>query len=67
MRLCRVAFAGLLFLGPEALVDVVERYRVCEAEQQAEALTRYALEFADEQLHDDVAALVVKVQTELSP
>jgi sigma-B regulation protein RsbU (phosphoserine phosphatase) len=50
------------FLGAEALVDVVELYRACEAEQQAEALTRYAFEFADEDLHDDVAALVVKVQ-----
>jgi sigma-B regulation protein RsbU (phosphoserine phosphatase) len=52
------------FLGAGALVDVVERYRSCEAEQQAEALTRYAYEYANEQLHDDVAALVVKVQTE---
>ena len=58
--------ASLEFLGPEALVDVVERYRAYEAEQQAEALTRYAFEYADEQLHDDVAALVVKVQTELA-
>jgi sigma-B regulation protein RsbU (phosphoserine phosphatase) len=56
--------ARLEFLGPEALVDVVERYRACEAEQQAEALTRYAYEYANEQLHDDVAALVVKVQTD---
>ena len=54
------------FLGAEALVGVVERYSSCEAEQQAEALTRYAYEFADEQLHDDVAALVVKVQTDLA-
>ena len=55
--------ARLEFLGAEALVDVVERYRTCEAEQQAEALTRYAFEYANEKLHDDVAALVVKVQT----
>ncbi|HEV2737581.1 MAG TPA: PP2C family protein-serine/threonine phosphatase [Candidatus Elarobacter sp.] len=55
--------ARLEFLGAEALVDVVDRHRACEAEQQAEALTRYAYEYANEQLHDDVAALVVKVQT----
>ena len=55
--------ASQQFLGAEALVDVVERNRACEAEQQAEALTRYAYEYANEQLHDDVAALVVKVQT----
>jgi serine phosphatase RsbU (regulator of sigma subunit) len=54
--------ASLEFLGAEALVDVVDRYRTCEAEQQAEALTRHAYEYADEQLHDDVAALVVKVE-----
>ncbi len=54
------------FLGAEALVDVVERYHMCEAEQQAEALTRFAYEYANEQLHDDVAALVVKVQTALA-
>jgi sigma-B regulation protein RsbU (phosphoserine phosphatase) len=48
------------FLGPEAVVDIVDRYRAYEAEQQAEALTRCASDFADEQLHDDVAALVVK-------
>ena len=54
------------FLGADALVNVVERYRFCEAEEQAEALTRYAYEYANEQLHDDVAALVVKVQTELA-
>ena len=52
------------FLGADALVEVVERYRSCEAEEQAEALTRYAYEYADEKLHDDVAALVVKVKTE---
>ncbi len=56
--------ARLEFLGADALVDVVERYRSCEAEQQAEALTRYAYEYANEQLHDDVAALVVKVQSD---
>jgi hypothetical protein len=39
-------------------------YRACEAAQQAEALTRYAYEYASEQLHDDVAALVVKVQSD---
>jgi sigma-B regulation protein RsbU (phosphoserine phosphatase) len=53
----------LEFLGADALVDVVMRYRFHEAAEQAEALTRYAFEYAGEQLHDDVAALVVKVQT----
>ena len=53
--------AGLIFLGPESLVDVIERYRACEAEQQAEAVTRHAYEYAGERLQDDVAALVVKV------
>ena len=52
------------FLGADALLEVVARHRSCAAEEQAEALTRYAYEFADEQLHDDVAALVVKVKTE---
>jgi sigma-B regulation protein RsbU (phosphoserine phosphatase) len=51
------------FLGPSALVEVVERHRSLEAGQQAEALTRHAFEYAGELLHDDVAALVVKVQT----
>jgi serine phosphatase RsbU (regulator of sigma subunit) len=55
--------ARLEFLGADALVDVVERYSACEAEHQAEALTRHAYEYANERLHDDVAALVVKVQT----
>lgn len=55
--------ARLEFLGPDALVDVVERYRACEAEQQAQALTRHAYEYADTRLHDDVAALVVKVNS----
>ena len=49
------------FLGSEALVDIIERNRLREAERQAEALTHFAYEFANEQLHDDVAALVVKV------
>ncbi|MDB5071070.1 MAG: Regulatory protein [Candidatus Eremiobacteraeota bacterium] len=56
--------ASLEFLGPAALVDVVERNRWCEAERQAEALTRHAYEYANQQLHDDVAALVVKVETD---
>ena len=60
----RRATPALEFLGADALVDVVERHRSCEAEQQAEAITRYAYEYANEKLHDDVAALVVKVQTE---
>jgi serine phosphatase RsbU (regulator of sigma subunit) len=49
------------FLGADAVVDVVELYRSYNAERQAEALTRYAFEFTDGHLHDDVAALVVKI------
>jgi serine phosphatase RsbU (regulator of sigma subunit) len=56
--------AGLIFLGPDALVDVIERHRAAAAEQQAEAVTRYAFEYAGERLHDDVAALVVKVDAQ---
>ena len=56
--------ANLEFLGPQAVVGVVERTRAFQAEQQAEALTQYAYEYADRELHDDVAALVVKVQTD---
>jgi serine phosphatase RsbU (regulator of sigma subunit) len=53
--------AALEFLGAEALVPVIERHRDLEAERQAEAVTAYAYEYAAERLHDDVAALVVKV------
>ncbi|GAC1619288.1 MAG: hypothetical protein NVS4B13_11510 [Candidatus Elarobacter sp.] len=53
--------ASLEFLGAEAMVDVILRNRAREAERQAEALTQYAYEYANECLHDDVAALVVKV------
>ncbi len=49
------------FLGADALIEVVERNRSCDAEKQAEALTRYAFEYSNERLRDDVAALVVKV------
>lgn len=49
------------FLGAEALVEVILRNHTYEAERQAEAVTRHAYEYANELLHDDVAALVVKV------
>ena len=49
------------FLGADALVSVIERSRQWEAERQAEAITLHAYEYAAQQLHDDVAALVVKV------
>lgn len=52
---------SFIFLGPEALVDVIERNRARQAEEQAEAVTRRALEYAGESLSDDVAALVVKL------
>lgn len=48
------------FLGTEAVVDVIERYRDNRAEYQAEAVTRRAFEYAGANLGDDVAALVVK-------
>jgi sigma-B regulation protein RsbU (phosphoserine phosphatase) len=51
------------FLGPEALVDVIRRNQFRDAERQAEAVTQFAYDFAGGQLHDDVAALVVKVGT----
>ncbi len=52
---------SLVFLGADALVEVIERNRAREAEQQAEAVTRYAYEYAGSRLEDDIAALVVKV------
>jgi sigma-B regulation protein RsbU (phosphoserine phosphatase) len=55
---------ALVFLGADALVDVIERHRGFEAERQAEAVTRHAFEYAGERLQDDVAALVVKVDAE---
>ena len=42
-------------------MSVIERSRQWEAERQAEAITLHAYEYAAQQLHDDVAALVVKV------
>ena len=51
----------LAFLGAAALVEVIELNRAREAEQQAEAITRYAYEYAGSRLEDDVAALVVKI------
>jgi sigma-B regulation protein RsbU (phosphoserine phosphatase) len=58
---------ALTFLGATALVDIIERYRTFEAEKQAEAITRYAYEYAGERLQDDVAALVIKVDTQTTP
>jgi serine phosphatase RsbU (regulator of sigma subunit) len=53
--------ARLEFLGAEALVEVILRNRAREAERQAEAVTLRAYEHSNEQLRDDVAALVVKI------
>jgi len=53
--------ASLEFLGAEALVEVILRNRAREAERQAEAVTDRAFEYSNQQLRDDVAALVVKV------
>jgi sigma-B regulation protein RsbU (phosphoserine phosphatase) len=55
---------SLVFLGPEALADVIERTRAHEAEQQAEAVTRHAYDYAGARLEDDIAALVVKIDVE---
>jgi phosphoserine phosphatase RsbU/P len=59
--------AGRQFLGAGALVDVIHRNQLREAERQAEAVTKYAFDFADGVLHDDVAALVVKVAAPAGP
>jgi serine phosphatase RsbU (regulator of sigma subunit) len=53
--------SALEFLGADALVPVIERSRHWAAERQAEAVTLHAYEYAAERLHDDVAALVVKI------
>jgi sigma-B regulation protein RsbU (phosphoserine phosphatase) len=49
------------FLGSLALLDVIERDRTLDAENQAQAITTLALAYAGSSLEDDVAALVVKV------
>jgi serine phosphatase RsbU (regulator of sigma subunit) len=53
--------ANRTFLGADALAGVIRRNHRRDAEQQAEAVTQYAYEYASGLLHDDVAALVVKV------
>jgi phosphoserine phosphatase RsbU/P len=53
--------ASRTFLGPDALADVVARNPARDAERQAEAVTQFAYEYTGGLLHDDVAALVVKV------
>ncbi len=50
-------------LGTDALVDVIVRNRALEAERQAEALTQYAYEYTNGGLSDDIAALVVKIES----
>lgn len=50
------------FLGAESVIDVIQAMHSGDAVQQAEALTRRAFDFAEGHLHDDVAALVVKLQ-----
>jgi hypothetical protein len=42
-------------------VDIVLRNPRLGAARQASAITQYAFDYANAQLHDDVAALVVKV------
>jgi serine phosphatase RsbU (regulator of sigma subunit) len=53
--------AARTFLGASALVDVLRRNSSSDAEAQAGFVTQYAFEYANGLLHDDVAALVVKV------
>lgn len=53
--------AARTFLGANALVDIIMRNRQFCAERQAEAVTRYAADYANGRIHDDVAALVVKL------
>ncbi len=53
--------ASRAFLGPAALADVIRHNQASDAEAQAEAVTQCAHEYANGLLHDDVAALVVKV------
>jgi len=53
--------ANAEFLGPDALVDVILRNPRRGAARQAAAITQHAFEYANEQLHDDIAALVMKV------
>jgi serine phosphatase RsbU (regulator of sigma subunit) len=53
--------ASRAFLGGEALVDVIARNRLLDPVRQADAVTRRAYDYSNGRLHDDVAALVVKV------
>ena len=53
--------ASRTFLGSEPLADIILRNYHRDAERQAEAVIQYAHEYARGLLHDDVAALVVKV------
>jgi phosphoserine phosphatase RsbU/P len=55
------------FLGSAAVVDVIRRNQLRDAESQAEAIIKHAFDFADGFLHDDVAALVVKVAAPAGP
>jgi hypothetical protein len=49
------------------VVDVIRRNQLRDAESQAEAIIKHAFDFADGFLHDDVAALVVKVAAPAGP
>lgn len=55
--------ARRVFLGAGPLVDVILRNQSCDAERQAEAVTQFAFDYADGVLHDDVAALVIKISS----
>lgn len=51
----------LMFLGPEPIVEIVERNRASRAAQLAERITSHAKNYAGPRLEDDIAALVVRV------
>jgi serine phosphatase RsbU (regulator of sigma subunit) len=53
--------ASGVFLGAGAFADIIVRLQACDAERQADEAIRHAYEYSNKLLHDDVAALVVKV------
>jgi sigma-B regulation protein RsbU (phosphoserine phosphatase) len=53
--------AARLFLGPDALATVARAESILGAQVGAEAITQFAYDYAGRQLHDDIAALVVKI------
>ncbi len=52
----------LEFLGPAPLATIIERNCERSAEEQAQAIVRWAFEYAGTHLADDVAAMVLNVE-----